>query len=506
MMVASLVGVATGPGGASASAAAACVPAARSLHLPRTVSGPQTVTGRIDLRCAARRATTVRLAASGGIRVPRVVTVLRGRRSATFPVRVPLVRSARPVYVRAALGGWRMRVRMGVRPPVPCRQGLAAASGPTVLHAGDRVNAQVRLRCPAIGRTVVELSSTAASLGVPRRVAVPAGRTVATVPVTAALADGPAYDATWSASYAGATQRVPVKVRPGLKRVYLPLGDDWNDMTPHVSFTGPLDGPVTLALSSSRPAIVSVPSTYHWQSGSYGGDLGPVWVQPVRVDTPVTVSVRLGTRTLTVGKTLVAPWNGSDAWLNGPVGDRHGLVMHGGQHFEQFDVRIDRPAPEGGLDVGITAEGDVAAVELDVTEESISATRRWTAFHLSTTRVTRTARVVLVARIGSVTARLPVTVHPGLASIEVPETVRGGEPLTGTVRLAGPADADQVVDLGTSWGIVDVASSVTIPAGETSATFSGITSTVSRPSQVRIYGSLGETERESGPLTVLPVA
>jgi hypothetical protein len=106
--------------------------------------------------------------------------------------------------------------------------------------------------------------------------------------------------------------------------------------------------------------------------------------------------------------------------------------------------------------------------------------------------------------VAGITATLPVTIEPGLASVSVPATVAGGANFTGTVSLAGPVDTATTVALQSSQGIVTVPGLVTIPAGDSSATFTATTAQVSSDSGVFISASLGSTVIFSNTVTITP--
>jgi hypothetical protein len=112
--------------------------------------------------------------------------------------------------------------------------------------------------------------------------------------------------------------------------------------------------------------------------------------------------------------------------------------------------------------------------------------------------------VFLDATVGGVTASLPITIHPRITALGLPETVQSGTAFTGTVTLAGPSAVDTIVYLQSSWGILDVQSSVTIPAGSISAPFDATSSVVTEPSQVFVVASLGRTDFQSEGLILTP--
>jgi hypothetical protein len=118
----------------------------------------------------------------------------------------------------------------------------------------------------------------------------------------------------------------------------------------------------------------------------------------------------------------------------------------------------------------------------------------------------------ITVTIGGVTASVPVTIEPSIATVTAPATLAGGQPTSGNVTLTGPPDQDDTVYLQSTWGILKVPATVTIPAGQTSATFPITTSVVDADSQVFISAShmIGASGRGdsvgSDPVDVTPPA
>ena len=111
-----------------------------------------------------------------------------------------------------------------------------------------------------------------------------------------------------------------------------------------------------------------------------------------------------------------------------------------------------------------------------------------------------------------------ITIHAGLGLNSLtlsPNTVTGGGSVTGTVTLSGGATAatmghvraaaagDTIVMLESDNAAAQVPASVTVPAGQTSATFTVTTSAVSVQTAATITATLGDTVKTAS-LTVLP--
>jgi hypothetical protein len=225
-------------------------------------------------------------------------------------------------------------------------------------------------------------------------------------------------------------------------------------------------------------------------------------VHPVTQDTRVTISFTLGTRTLTASKVLVPPFDGSQEmiFLLANQGDLYGLQLS-----EQLDLILANPAPANGVQVQVSVVDDNPAIQLESGTDVISEGNNRTAFRLNTTDVTRTTRVTLKATALQSTAFLEITIHPRITAITLPEPVKSGTTFEGTITLAGPSDVDTDVFLQPSSGILDIVpSTVTIPAGATSATFQVRSIPIDEPSTDFVTAYLGRTTLQSDNVTLTP--
>jgi hypothetical protein len=283
--------------------------------------------------------------------------------------------------------------------------------------------------------------------------------------------------------------------------VRISLSSDQSALKVHLTGPAPAGG-TTVRIASDNPAV-TVPETVFLGEGSVGAVTGAgVQVHPVTQDTTVTISFTLGTRTLTASKVLVPPFDGSQGMslrLENQ-GDLYGL-----QFSEQLDLMLDNPAPAGGVPVQVSVLDDNPAIQLESGTDVISEGNNWTAFRLNTTDVTRTTRVTLKATALQATAFLEITIHPRITAITLPESVKSGTTFEGTITLAGPSDVDTDVFLQPSSGILDIVpSTVTIPAGATSATFQVRSIPIDEPSTDFVTAYLGRTTLQSDNVTLTP--
>jgi probable HAF family extracellular repeat protein len=164
-------------------------------------------------------------------------------------------------------------------------------------------------------------------------------------------------------------------------------------------------------------------------------------------------------------------------------------------------VTLSAKAPAGGLPVALSSSNTaVATVPAVVTVPAGATTSQ---FPVTTAGVAAPSSAVISAMWGT-TKTDSLTVNPAaLSGVTVnPKTVAGGGSVTGTVTLTGVAPASgALVTLASSKSAAIVPANVTIPAGQTSATFTIATTQVAanvKPSISASYGGVTKT----APLTV----
>jgi hypothetical protein len=162
-------------------------------------------------------------------------------------------------------------------------------------------------------------------------------------------------------------------------------------------------------------------------------------------------------------------------------------------------VTLSGPAPAGGAQVTLSSSNTTAArvpSSVTVTAGATSAT-----FTVSTSAVTASTTVTISATYGGATRSASLNVTPAppppptVSSLTLnPANVFGGQSSTGTVTLTGPAPAGGAqVFLSSSNGAARVPSTVIVPAGATSATFTVNTSFVLISTSATISASYNGT-------------
>jgi len=166
-------------------------------------------------------------------------------------------------------------------------------------------------------------------------------------------------------------------------------------------------------------------------------------------------------------------------------------------------VRINQSAPTGGIAIALASNNAAATVPASVT---IAAGSNSATFTVATTAVTARTKVRVTATLGNrkTEAELQVTTL-SLQSLSIsPKSVTGGNPATGTVTLNAVAPAGgAVVNLTTQSTAVTIPSTVTVSAGQTTGTFSIVTSAVTAQAQAQVSASFGGSSGHAS-LSILP--
>ncbi|HEY1823498.1 MAG TPA: hypothetical protein VGG83_26520 [Trebonia sp.] len=482
--------------------AATCQPALKGLTLsPASVPGGAPATAKVTLSCKAPAAVKVGLAGFTGAAAPRSVRVARGKTTGTAAITTSVTRVARHGHIKATLRKVVRTAALAItRTPRTCKNpALSSLSVATLVYVGQRPQLTLRLNCAAAAPVRVSLTSSNSLLPVPATVTIGRYYQTAAVSLDPKAYEIGQYSASVTARLGTRSKAKTITVDPGLASVTIPACSEPNCVSLDVLFTGNIPaGGYTVQLASNNAAI-TVPSSYSFQAGSIGG-VFPVTVNPVTANTTVTLSATFEGRTLTASTVLLPPWNPSDSLT---VTAEQAAPDYGQEFDLEYQALLSNPAPASGETV--TFSSPSASLELQTTTDFIGAGDDDAYVDVNTANVTSPVHTTLVATLDGVSASLPVTIEPGLASFtNVPATVAGGQPFTATINLAGPVDTATTVSLQSTAGILNVPGTVTIPAGQSSASFQATTVAVTADSTVNIYAYLGSTSLPSAAITVTP--
>jgi hypothetical protein len=489
-----------------ASAAATCRPALKDLALSAaSVPGGADVTVTVTLTCDAPAALTVRMSGFRGVTTPATLRVAKRRSAARAVLRTAVTATARRGEIEATLGRTHRRAGLTVtRTPRTCRTPeLTGFSLPGLVYVGDRPTAVLRLSCAPAAPIRLSLTSSNSDLPVPAKVI--AGRYYNTVTVDLAPKADQAgqYTARLTARLGSRSLTRGITVDPGLALFQIPPEGGVPDAVDlNILFTGGLPaGGLTVKLASDSPAV-SVPASYAFtQQGSLGGGVAGVTVQPVTRNTPVRISVTLGSRTLSATITLLPPFDSSDSASLTPESGAGPIY---GQEFDlEYLVTLSNPAPDSGEMV--TFSSPSSSVELQSTSDFITGGFTDGFVDVNTANVTGAVHTEIDATVDGVSASLAVVIEPGLASFTgLPATITGGDSFTATINLAGPVDTATTVALQPTAGILTVPGTVVIQPGHSSANFLASTVPVTADTGVQIVAMLGNNPLESDAVTVTP--
>jgi len=271
-----------------------------------------------------------------------------------------------------------------------------------------------------------------------------------------------------------------------------------NSSTGTVTLSGAApSGGAVVALSSSNTTAARVPSSVTVAAGATSGTF-TVSTSAVAASTTVSISGAYGgvTRSASFTVTPAPP----------PASTLSSLTLNptnvvGGVQSATGTVTLSGAAPSGGAVVTLSSSNTSAArtpSSVMVAAGATSAT-----FTVSTSAVAASTTVSISGTYGGVTRAASLTVVPAppppptLASLTLdPANVFGGQSSTGTVTLSGPAPAGGAqVLLSSNNGAARVPSSVIVPAGATSATFTVNTSFVLISTSATISATYNGTTR-----------
>jgi hypothetical protein len=384
--------------------------------------------------------------------------------------------------------------------PASCQMPkLAGISAPPLVYVGDHPAVTVQLSCAPTKAISLGMESSSALVPVPAIVPVSAGETSVIIPLSPQADELGQYSAVISVSFGPTTLSTSITVDPGLASVSIPANSGAPNMVSfEVLLTGPAPaGGLTVQIASSSNAV-TMPASITIQAGGVGADFNATSVQDVSEDTTVTLSATLGTTTLSASTILLPPFTIGDTMTltnengTGPV--------YGQDNNLEFIVTLSNPAPDAGLNVTFAAGSKY--IQLQEMSDFITGGFTGGFTDINVARVTHPVHTSITADADGVSTSLPVTIEPGLTMVTVPATIVGGQGATGTITLAGKVDTDTTVTLQSTFGILTVPQTVTIPAGKSSATFPITTVSGTSGDQVSVIASLGTTSIQSSTITL----
>jgi hypothetical protein len=257
-------------------------------------------------------------------------------------------------------------------------------------------------------------------------------------------------------------------------------------------------GGMVITLSSGIPTIATVPASVTVPAGTRSAPFTVTTVQALtQTDVPVSATDPSGATATGTVTVLVSPVPATLTLSPSSVP---------GSNSSTATLTLTGAAPSGGAVVTLTSSNTaVATVPASVT---IAAGATSTAFTVATLIQSATTTAIIGAAYHGLTktALLTVTLTPSLSMVSVsPALLEGGSSATGTATLNTTAPSGGVVvALSSSSGAATVPSSVTIPAGASSASFPITTTSVATQTSVTISGTFPTTVTRTTTMTVVP--
>ena len=430
-----------------------------------TVSGTVTINGQAG---PAGAVVTVTSSNASAATVPAKVTIAAGANSATFTVNTLGVTTKKSVTITASYGGKSASAMLSVNPA-----SLSSVSvNPASLVGGNGSSGgTVTLDGAApTGGITVSLRSSNPALTVPNTVNVPAGAITANFKVATAGVSVTSV-VTITATSGETTKTCTVTLNPAqLVTLSVSPGTVAGGITPYPSGTVTLNGkagnsPVSVTLTSSNPAVVSVPVVVTIAAQKA---IGTFSIKTTNVLTAQTVTITAASNgvTLTTMLTVTPPGLASVKVLPSSI--------VGGNSSSGGMVTLDAAAPEGGAYVFLSSANSVLHVPASVQVPAGSKTAK---FAITTSGVDSNTDVVIFGSLGESVKTCTVTVLPaGLAGLSVTPNIvsaSSSTQVTGTVTLNGQAGPSGIkIALSSSDSLIaKVPATVTVAAGAKSGTF-----------------------------------
>jgi probable HAF family extracellular repeat protein len=437
---------------------------------PAQVDPGKSTTVRVAIPFALSADMSVPLTCDqSAISIPVSVTIPKGKTSATFTISTTGVPANTVVNIGSRYLGWTFNTAL----TIPGGLSSLALTAKQIV-GGDEIRGTVTLQAAATGDTMVTLTSNNPSVKVPASVAIPAGATTATFPIScdATITTGAATSI--KASCGGVSKSVALNAMPeNVAGVSLTAAS----VTAGTKVTG------TVTLSYTAPSDILVNLT-----GQTGGITYPASVTIPAGSSSATFPVRSPSVTVTTAITVTATStvNGSSAGT--------GLTVTPGSAFDMtlspwsvwsgqsstLTVTLGTAAPAGGLTFALSTSNPAAATFTTPTLTIAEGQTTGTAV-VTSSAVNTSTQVTVSAVIGTTPHNINLTVVPiRVTALDfAPLSVKGGSTAIGTITLAAPAPADLTVALASGDPSVTVPATVTVPAGSSTATFTAQTHAVS---------------------------
>ncbi len=258
---------------------------------------------------------------------------------------------------------------------------------------------------------------------------------------------------------------------------------------------------IQLTLTSSNPAVASVPATYTVPAGKTYVTFP---IATFQVGALKTVNITAGTGGPPVQTSLTVT----------PVAQASlaSLIFNpstvSGGTFLRGTVVLSRPAPTGGVPIGLSKVDPGGGIK-SLPSVTIPGGIQQISFYVPTNVVATDANATITATYGTGSKSAAVKVRaPYLLSLTIlPTSIRANTSATGRVFLSGPPIAPVTVPLTYSTaatGSITGPSSVVVPAGQSVATFIVTAHNVTTATTFYVTGTYPVGTTANAPLLVFP--
>ena len=448
---------------------------------PTTCTGGGTSAGTVTLNGPAPigGATVTLSSSSSTAAVPASLLIPKGQTSGNFEVDTSPVSASTAITITGAVGSTAATASLVVNPASL----LSISLTPATISGGLPVSGTINLTAAApAGGLAISLTSSSTSASTATTIKVAEGKSSTTFNVKTAPVIAPT-PVTISATLGSALQTASFTIEPpALATVTISPSSVHGgaNATGTVTLTGPAHaGGIIIELASGQSAG-TVPATVTIAQNNSRATF-VIKTTPVLVDTPISVTATANGVTKTADLKVEAPV--LHAFTLSPTNVIGGAAVTG-------TVTLDSPAPDGGMTIFVSSKSTAASIPVSVT---VPAGMTSATFEITTGGVSSGQEATVLAKLGTVTKSASLTIKASTISTFTlnPASVAGGSPTTGTLTLDGPAPTSgALVRLSTSAKASDPPSTVLIPAGQTSITFTITTATVKTQTTVHITASL----------------
>lgn len=347
---------------------------------------------------------------------------------------------------------------------------------PTTVTGGASATGSVTLAAsaPAGGQSVALASSNGSVASVPASVTVPGGSTTTTFPVATTSVTGTS-PVTITATAGGVSRSAVLTVAPGASSTLAGLDLSPDTVVEGSSSTG------TVTLSAAAPTGGLVVSL---TSGNTSAATVPPSVTVAAGATTASFTITPGTTTSTSSSVITASAGGTSVTALFTVTSANPTLSNlsisplsvTGGSAATGTVTLTAPATAGGVTVALSSDSAIASVPGGVTVAPGASTASFT---VTTSAVTTSQSALIRATHGTASRAFTLSVTPAATGPAVTSvtlgssSVVGGTPVSGTVRLdsAAPSGGTTVFLSSDNTAVATVPSTVTVPVGATTATF-----------------------------------